>query len=148
MNEFKILKMLSCDAEKIAELEKFCFSSPWSENALIEEIENPSAHFLVCKKGNEIIGYIGCIFVCDEGSITNVAVFPTHRKMGAASALIRALCADAKEKNITSLFLEVRKSNYAAISLYEKCGFSVVGERKNFYSAPTEDALIMKTDLK
>lgn len=146
--ELEISKMQSSDTEKIAELEKICFSSPWSESALLEETQNENAHFLVCKKGNRVAGYIGCIFACDEGSITNVAVFPEFRKTGVASALITELCKHAQDNGVSTLFLEVRKSNFAAISLYEKCGFERVGERKNFYTAPTEDAIIMKKRFK
>ncbi len=146
--DLEISKMLPSDASKIAELEKVCFSSPWSESALLDETQNQNAHFLVCKRDGQIAGYIGCIFACDEGSITNVAVFPEFRKMGVASALINALCQDAQNKGIHTLFLEVRKSNFAALSLYEKCSFEKVGERRNFYTSPTEDAIIMKKDLK
>ena len=132
------------DVEIIAELERVCFSHPWSEKALLDEIENPNAVFLVYKKDNKILGYIGSIFVCGEANITNVAVFPEARKMGVATALISSLIQRARQNNIFEIFLEVRRSNASAQRLYEKCGFCVIGERRGFYSAPVEDAILMK----
>lgn len=147
MKTLEISAMTSADIPKIHKLEALCFSSPWSEAALYDELENESARFLVCKIGDEVAGYVGSLCVLDECSITNVAVFPEFRRQSVGASLIKALCAIAKKEKITSIFLEVRKSNDAACKLYEKCGFSVCGERKNFYSAPTEDAYIMNIKL-
>ena len=132
------------DTKVIAELEKVCFSHPWSEKALFDETENPNAVFLVYKRDGKILGYIGSVFVCGEANITNVAVFPEARKTGVATALISSLIQRAKQDNVGEIFLEVRRSNTSAQRLYKKCGFSVIGERRGFYSAPVEDAILMK----
>lgn len=147
MKNLEISKMCLEDIERICELERLCFSSPWSETALKDELENLNALFLACKIDGKVAGYIGSICVLDECSITNVAVFPEFRRMSVGNALVTSLCSLAKEKGITSIFLEVRKSNDAARALYEKCGFSVCGQRKNFYTAPNEDAYIMSIKL-
>jgi len=127
----------------VAELEKECFSVPWSENALREELDNEQAFFLVCLENDEVAGYIGIIDICGECNITNVAVSEKHRKRGVASALIKKSIEDAVERNSDFITLEVRKSNTPALNLYTKYGFEKVGERKNFYSHPTEDAILM-----
>lgn len=147
MKTLEISAMTAPDIPKIHKLEALCFSSPWSEAALESELSNSHARFLVCKINGEIAGYLGSHFIFDECSITNVAVFPEFRRKSVASELINSLCALAKDSSITSIFLEVRKSNDAARRLYEKCGFSVCGERKSFYTAPLEDAYIMNIKL-
>ena len=125
----------------VAQLEKECFSSPWSENALAEELRNPDSHFLVAECG-EIAGYIGVQEICGEAYITNIAVFEKFRKNGIGRMLLRAAAEGAESRNCEFITLEVRISNAAAISLYESEGFEKVGIRKNFYTSPVEDGAI------
>lgn len=146
--EISVLKMQSRHLDALSEIEKACFSRAWSRDALESEIDNENALFLVAENEKEVLGYVGCIFVLGEGSITNVAVSPMFRRMGVGDALISALTQNAKEMNAQSLFLEVRKSNIAAQNLYKKHGFDACGLRKNFYRDPTEDAYIMRLLLK
>lgn len=127
---------------QIALLEKECFSSPWSENALFEELENPNSHFLSATENGEVCGYIGVQEICGEAYITNIAVFENQRGRGIGRALLRKACEDAKIRNCEFITLEVRKSNKKAISLYLSEGFEQAGIRKNFYSEPTEDGII------
>ena len=131
----------------IAAIEKECFSQPWSELSLSQELENDNAHFFVCTENGKAIGYIGCIFVCGEGSITNIAVSKSARRRGIATRLIKKLIEFSKDENSDALFLEVRISNIPAISLYKKFGFSVCSKRPRFYRNPTEDGYIMKLSL-
>lgn len=125
----------------LAELEKQCFHAPWSEKMLREELGG--GIFLVAEQDGEVQGYVGCQTVLDEGYITNVAVSPDFRRRGAARRLIAELIARAKEKGLAFVTLEVRKSNAPAIALYAGAGFAPVGTRKNFYSNPAENALLM-----
>lgn len=127
---------------QIALLEKECFSSPWSENALLEELDNPNSFFLAATENAELCGYIGVQEICGEAYITNIAVFEKHRGRGIGRALLRKACEDAKIRNCEFITLEVRKSNEKAISLYLSEGFEQAGIRKNFYSDPTEDGMI------
>ena len=83
----------------------------------------------------------------DDGDITDVAVDPYYRRKKIAYEIMRKLLHCVKERGIKKVFLEVRKGNEAAINLYEKLGFSQIGMRKRFYSAPTEDAVLMAIDL-
>ena len=125
----------------LAELEKQCFHAPWSENMLREELGG--GIFLVAEQDGQVQGYVGCQTVLDEGYITNVAVFPDCRRRGIAEALLHELLRRAEEKGLAFVTLEVRASNAPAIALYEKLGFAPVGVRKNYYSAPVEDGVLM-----
>lgn len=144
MLEFEIKSMSECHLEEVASLEKMCFSIPWSKASLKEEIDNENANFLVAVAENQkVLGYVGLNFILDEGYITNIAVFPQHRGNGIAKKLLETLVDFAKDKNLKFISLEVRKSNISAISLYKNLDFLAVGVRKNFYSCPKEDAVIM-----
>lgn len=138
----EICNMSECDIAEVARLEKECFSSPWSEKQLEEELENPTARFLVLKLGEKVLGYIGANNIANEVYITNIAVFPEYRQKGYGEKLLSRLCYLSTVEGAEFVTLEVRKSNKTAIRLYEKCGFEKVGERKNFYFDPTEDAYI------
>ena len=134
---------------EINELEKLCFSLPWSRQALISQLPD-DMHMFIAAIGDDgqVLGYVGMMYVLDEGYISNVAVSPEHRRLGIADALINALIERANEKDLSFVTLEVRKSNVPAIELYIKNGFSEVGLRKNYYTKPTEDAILMTRFLK
>ena len=130
------------DVGEVALLERECFASPWTEETLLEETVNPTAIFLVAKENGKVIGYIGSNNILGEVFITNVAVTASFRKKGVATTLLDTLIEKCKKEKALYLTLEVRKSNSSAIKLYEKNRFVLVGERKNFYTDPTEDALL------
>lgn len=126
----------------IARLEALCFSEPWSEEGILEAYRL-GTKFFIAENSKQLMGYIGIKAVIDEGYITNVAVYPQYRGIGVATALINKVFDFAKEKGLSFVSLEVRASNTAAASLYEKTGFKEEGRRKDFYRLPREDALIM-----
>lgn len=140
---FTVRKMTKEDAASVSEIERECFSSPWTEQGILCETENPSAEFFVLEADGEIAAYMGMHIVLDECYIANVAVKTSFRKKGFGKILVENALYVAEKKGCSFITLEVRTSNLPAISLYEKCGFERVGERKNFYSSPTENALIM-----
>ena len=125
--------------DEVCEIEKNCFSNPWSRQSLAEEIDNENAHFVVALIDGRVAGYMGLQIFSGEGYVTNVAVLPEFRRCGVAKALIRA-CMKNKMNFMT---LEVRESNLPAINLYEKTGFERVGIRPDFYRNPDENAVIM-----
>ena len=127
----------------IAEIERQCFSKPWSENAIAAELENESGYFYVAKLNGEAVGYIGMHCAADECYIANVGVLKEYRRMGVGSALVKYASDKAKEMKMSFISLEVRPSNTAAVRIYERFGFERVGLRKNFYSEPKEDGAIM-----
>ncbi len=146
-SETEITAMSVSDIKAIAEIEKECFSSPWSEDGLRSELTNEGAHFFTAKKKDAVVGYMGMHIVLDECYIANVAVSTAFRRQGIADALLGFAEETAKNKNCSFISLEVRVSNAPAIKLYEKHGYISMGERKNFYSTPTENALIMTKTL-
>ncbi|WP_373164598.1 ribosomal protein S18-alanine N-acetyltransferase [Agathobaculum sp. Marseille-P7918] len=130
----------------LAEIEKTCFHAPWSEKMLREELGK--GIFLVAERDGQAVGYVGCQTVLDEGYITNVAVSPDCRRQGIGRALIEELAQRARAQGLSFVTLEARASNAPAIALYEGAGFDRVGMRKNFYTAPSEDAVLMTLFLK
>ena len=142
----QILPMTYDHVSQVAQLEKLCFSSPWSENSVASELNNPLAFWLVAMEGDTLAGYVGSQSVMGEADMMNVAVHPDFRRRGIARHLVEALVAGLKERDCHSLTLEVRASNAPAIALYEALGFLEVGRRRNYYRAPKEDALILRKE--
>lgn len=136
----EIKKIDEQSAKEAAVLETICFSHPWSEKAIIEEAEH--GYFIAAYCDGAFAGYAGMTCVLDERGICNIAVVPSFRGNGVGKALVMALIDSAKADNASVMMLEVRQSNTAAIALYEKMGFELVGKRKNFYDAPKEDAML------
>jgi len=132
--------------EAIAELEKVCFSDPWSVNSVESELNNTLSLWLVAMDHDKLVGYIGSQTVLGEGDMMNLAVAPNYRRMGIGEGLVNALVAALSARGATRLALEVRASNAPAIALYEKLGFQVAGRRPNYYRNPKEDALIMRKE--
>lgn len=135
-------------ASAAAELEAVCFSQPRSEKALIEETEMELYHDLAAFSDGAFCGYIGVCELFDRADVTSLAVFPEYRGQRTGGSLLSAALEGAKERGRESMSLEVRISNIPAITLYKSKGFKIIGERKNFYSHPVEDGLIMSKDLR
>ena len=134
--------------DQIIEVEKECFSTPWSKQSFLQEIENNNlARYFVALDKNEVIGYIGMWSIVGEGHITNIAIKSSHRKMGAGAKLMDEIINYSLINNIISLTLEVRENNHKAIALYKKFGFNTLGVRKDYYAKPKENALIMWKNL-
>ena len=144
----RIVPMNADYLDEVAELERICFSVPWSRNMLAEELDNLLSAFLVALDDNDkVVGYAGVQIILDEGYITNVAVRPECRRQGIAAKLLQVFLDFAKANKLAFLTLEVRASNYDAIALYGSRGFRSVGRRKNYYEHPKEDAIIMTLEF-
>ena len=127
---------------EVADIERLCFSEPWSRNSLELLVRDGGVGFVAVMNG-KVAAYGGMLTVLDEGQITNIATHPEQRRRGYAREVLQALIGYARENGIRAIFLEVRASNNAAISLYTSMGFECIGERKAFYRAPVEDAILM-----
>ena len=138
-----ITKMGPEHVSQVAELEKRCFSDPWSEKSVASELENELALWLVALEGETLAGYVGSQTVMGETDMMNIAVTPGFRRQGIARELIQALIRELKEWESHSLTLEVRASNAPARGLYESLGFAQAGRRPGYYRNPKEDALIL-----
>lgn len=143
----EIFRMTEGDIGPVAQLERSCFSSPWSENSLRESLGNPNYRMFVAKDEGRVVGYISTYIVADELNIANLAVDRSLRRQGIGWALLKTAVQTARSNRMTTMYLEVRASNEAAIALYRKAGFESGGRRKNFYDNPKEDGLIMRMDF-
>ena len=144
----RIVSMNADHLDEVAELERICFSTPWSRNMLAEELDNMLSAFLVAlDDADRVVGYAGVQVILDEGYITNIAVRPECRRQGVAAKLLQVFLDFARANKLSFLTLEVRASNYDAIALYGSRGFRSMGRRKNYYEHPREDAIIMTREF-
>lgn len=146
--EYQLVPMDRSHLAAVAALERLCFTTPWTEAMLEEELYNDTASFIVAQRDDgEVLGYAGLHVILDEGYIDNVAVRPEYRRQGVADRLLDVFCRFGQAR-LAFLTLEVRPSNTAAVALYEKHGFTEAGRRKNYYENPTEDALLLTKEFK
>lgn len=142
--DYRIIDTAEAQLEQIEAIEQQCFSCPWTMDQLRSQLSDDRHVFLAAvDAGGTVLGYVGMMFVLDEGYISNVAVAPAYRRQGVADALISALMTRAEELNLAFVTLEVRAGNEPAKALYAKHGFVPVGRRKNYYDLPKEDAILM-----
>ena len=142
MNEYEILPLAEEHLDGVAEIERLCFSEPWSRNALTLLL-GEGGFGVVALLDGQVAAYGGMTFVLDEGSVTNIATHPDFRRKGLGRAVTAKMLEEAFSRGLETVFLEVRESNVAARALYEGLCFETCGIRKNFYRKPTESALQM-----
>jgi len=143
---FFIRRMRESDLAEVRTIETLSFSNPWSENTFRGEIQNTSVSFpavVVEKPGDRVVGYIIYWHIREDVQVNNVAVHPDYRGRGIGEALMRHVIEKVRANGATFMILEVRSSNAAAIALYKKLAFEVLGTRNNYYTNPDEDALLM-----
>ena len=141
-----IKPMKQTDLDDVMVVEEVAFASPWNHGMYLRELERLDACYLTAKSGSLLIGYGGVLVILDEAHIMTLAVRNDYRRQGIAMRILLELISRAEEMEAHFLTLEVRKSNQPAISLYEKLGFQIMGERKHYYIDNLENALIMWTD--
>ena len=130
--------------DALCALEEQCFSSPWTRGQLRANLPDGQHELLLALDGDgKLLGYVGMMTVLDEGYIGNVAVDPAARRQGIGGALIEELLDRSRKRGLAFVTLEVRESNLAARGLYAGRGFVPVGLRKNYYTAPKENAVLM-----
>ena len=139
----RVSVVASGDIPRILEIDNEAISPSWSIEALRSEVHRDDSIFLVAVDGAFVVGF--CILRCmaDEGELLRIAVDKTCRRCGTASILLKAALGCAVESSLKTVFLEVREGNEAAIALYIKHGFKKIGQRKDYYSSPVEDAILM-----
>lgn len=143
-----IRRMKKQDVEEVVKLEAMSYGEHhWSKESFYNELDNNLAHYY-CAVDTEgsLLGYGGCWHIFEEAHITTLSVHPDFRKKGVAQKILFQIIEDCYKNKIKYITLEVRESNVAAISLYEKNGFKSIGTRKGYYQDNNEDALIMFTE--
>ncbi len=139
-----IFKAVLSELDEIAALERSCFSVPWSDGQVLSEIESEDACVVCASVDGVLCGFCIAHLVGDEAEIYQIAVEENYRRRGIAGLLLSYAMTQMEDMGAGSLYLEVRVSNVPAIALYESFGFERVGLRKKYYTAPLEDAMIMK----
>ena len=132
----------------VLSIERDSFTHPWSEGAFVSELEKDSAYCIVATIDDKVVGYAVLGIVLDEGSLLDIAVDKAYRRQGVAKALFDKMSEIAKDCKLSFITLEVRSSSAPAISLYNAMGFERVAVRKNYYSSPVEDAVLMTKFLR
>lgn len=127
----------------VLEIEQEAFSPAWMEGALLNQLGREDTLFTLAVREEEVLGFCVLQMIADEAEIYQIAVSAQSRRRGVADMLLEAAVAHAKKSGVIAIYLEVRKSNAPAISLYKKHGFKIEGRRKNYYSSPVEDAVVM-----
>ncbi|MCL2664675.1 MAG: ribosomal protein S18-alanine N-acetyltransferase [Defluviitaleaceae bacterium] len=140
-----IKKMQMKHVDRVYEIEESSFAVPWTKKDFYGEVRRKNAYYLVAVDDatEYVAGYGGLWHIVNEGHINNIAVDENYRRMGIGSLLVEGLIRLATNKKMIGLTLEVRMGNLAAYALYAKHGFKIEGIRKNYYSEPKEDAIIM-----
>lgn len=131
------------DVHEVALMEQRCFSCPWTEADFNTVLNSKSSVHINAFADGVLAGYVTMACVLDEGQIMNVAVDEPFRRNGIARALIGKLFEVGDERKLTLYTLEVREKNTPARRLYEGLGFKAVGVRKDYYSEPTDNAVLM-----
>ena len=134
------------DMAEIANIERASFSDPWSTASFAIVLAEPAAFFATAHDGvsDGIAGYVVAWFAADEGEIANLAVGQPTRRRGIGAALLDAALTEARRRNATAVYLEVRESNAAARGLYASRRFDEVGRRRGYYRKPDEDAIVLR----
>ena len=145
--DLQIAEMREEDVEEVLSIENRCFQSPWKRTAFEQELCLDWSKMLVARKCNEyhnsIVGYICLWVLLNEVHILNLATIPDFRRQGIATCLMNSCIEFSIHAGVKTLTLEVRKSNFPAISFYKKYGFEPKGIRPRYYSDNLEDAYVM-----
>lgn len=133
--------------DDILDIEKSCFTSPWSLNAFRQEMHNPVSHLWILRLDKELAGYI-CFWTCaDEIHLVNIAIHPNKRGKGLGRYLLTKMLEAGVSRGVETAWLEVRPSNFLARVLYQKVGFKETGRRLGYYQDTNEDAIVMSLSL-
>ena len=135
------------DLAEVVRIENASYSVPWSAATFRGLLFRADTDLLCAEIDSAIVGYAVCWFVLDQGELGNVAVDPAWRRRGIAALLVEATLERARKRRAKEVFLEVRRSNDVAQRLYRRLGFRDMGVRRNYYSQPAEDALVMRATV-
>ena len=145
----KLKTVSDSDCIKIATLEAQDFSDPWSEESIKDNVHSDNYLIMGAYEDEDLLGYVIYMLLSEEAELLRIAVKEEARNKGIATSLLDVMRNKTRDevKEVKSLFLEVRENNTAARKLYEKTGFVEVGMRKNYYSNPTENAVLYKMEI-
>lgn len=151
-----ISNMSEHDLLEVVEIEEHSGLSRWGWAAYYAELQSSNCNLLLVARvmrpleqhrTDNLAGYIVARLSAGELHINNVAVRDEYRRRGIGSALVNRILEEGRQAHASAALLEVRAGNSVAQALYERCGFGVIAQRRNYYAEPTEDALIMSAPL-
>lgn len=144
-----ILPMQPAHLPQVLEIERRAYAFPWSENIFRDCLKAGYSAWVLCAADGSINGYTLMNMAVDEAHVLNLCVDPEYQRFGLGHKLLKHLMKLARAAQATIILLEVRKSNRAAIALYESMGFQRLGVRKSYYPAADgrEDALVLGFDI-
>jgi len=140
----EIRPMRPGDLADVMRIERTSFTMPWRESTFRALMRRPTASLSVAERGGAVVGFSVVWFAADEAELGDLAVDPDWRRRGVAAALLARVVQECSARRTRALYLEVRESNAAARALYERAGFELVGRRRAYYTAPREDACVMR----
>lgn len=151
-----VLSLSACDATDTAELERQCFSTPWTAEQFKQAFEQDTFYLWGIRASsndglpfekNQLLAYLAVYCVADELEVLNIAVHPKARRKGLGRLLLSTVLQNASKTGISRALLEVRRTNSPAIGLYEVLGFEALGIRPRYYQDTNEDAIIYGREL-
>lgn len=141
---YEIKKATLDMVDDIVNIENISFTVPWSKKTFLEAMESKHISTSVLEEDEAICGFCCMMAIGCEAELLNIAVLPEHRRKGYAALLLEKELLSLSENGVEDVFLEVRESNSPARRLYERFGFCEIGVRKNYYSQPKENAVLMQ----
>lgn len=135
------------DIQDVMELERLCFRTRWTREQFLLGLERGAFRIIGIREAGALCAYVAFSLIAGEMEVMNIATHPEHRRRGLGTRLLGKALTVCKGEKAEQCFLEVRRSNHAAIDLYKKFGFIHVGERKNYYPDNNEDALLFRLDF-
>lgn len=140
----RIRRMVEADLAGVLRIERASFSVPWTPATFLGLLHRDDAHLLVAETDEALVGYAAVWIVGDQAELGDLAVEAAWRRRGIGSVLVDAVLDMVERRGVRELFLEVRATNEGAQRLYTRYGFSEVGRRKDYYTLPREDALVLR----
>lgn len=143
----RIRPLATADLSRVIEIENSSFTTPWRRPTFESLLGRGDSDLIAAEGSDGLTGYAVVWTIVDQAELGNVAVARDRRGRGIGRLLVRSALDCATARGAEDCFLEVRASNLAAQSLYESCGFEVIGRRPRYYTRPVEDALVMRAHL-
>jgi ribosomal-protein-alanine N-acetyltransferase len=144
----QIRALTSDDLDTVCRIENASYSVPWSKATFRSLLFRTDTDLICAESGGTVIGYAVCWYVLDQAELGNVAVDEAWRGQGIGGLLIDSVLERAQHRRAREIFLEVRRTNLIAQRLYRRIGFRDIGVRRNYYVRPTEDAIVMRYQLR
>lgn len=133
------------DLAVVMKIERASFTMPWTEETFRGLLRRSDSLLWVAESGGEgVVGYAAVWIVLDQAELGDIAVADGWRRRGIGRRLLETVLAAMVERSVREVYLEVRPSNEHARQLYARYGFEQVGRRKEYYTRPSEDALVLR----